>query len=153
MKKGSLKNFFNFFGDRKLIEVTSDLISRYVVQRKKVVAPGTVNRELAFLSASFNQAMKIWGWCKDNPVSRIKREKERKRVKYFSDHEFSEIFRRLPNWVKPIVLLGKNTGLRLSNLIYLKWSEVNLKKKLIVLDAEKMKNAYSLGMPLNKTGF
>jgi integrase len=152
-EKRFAKNFLIFFGDRKLVEITSNQVSQYVVQRKKVVAPGTVNRELAFLSATFNQALKIWNWCQDNPVSRIKREKEHKRVKYFSDNEFSEIFRRLPGWVQPIVLLGKNTGLRLSNLIHLEWSEVNLKKQLIVLDAEKVKNSYSLGIPLSKQAF
>jgi len=152
-EKRFAKNFLIFFGDRKLIEITSDQVSQYVVQRKKVVASGTINRELAFLSATFNKALKIWNWCQHNPVSGIKREKENKRVKYFSDHEFSEIFRRLPGWVQPIVLLGKNTGLRLSNLTHLKWSDVNLKKKLIALDAEKVKNSYSLGIPLNKQAF
>jgi integrase len=149
-EKRFAKKFLEFFGDRKLSEITSDQVSKFVVQRKKVVAPGTVNRELAFLSASFNQALKIWNWCRDNPVSRIKREKEHKRVKFFSDQEFSEIYRLLPDWVRPIVLLGKNTGLRLSNLTHLEWSEVDLKKQLIILDAEKVKNSYSLGIPLNK---
>jgi integrase len=149
-EKRFAKNFLEFAGNRKLIEITSDLVSRYVVERKKTVKPGSINRELAFLSVTFNQAIKVWGWCRDNPVSRIKREKEQKRVKYFPDHEFAEIFKHLPDWVKPIVLLGKNTGLRLSNLIHLKWPEINLYKRLIVLEGEKMKNTYPLGIPLNK---
>jgi len=142
--------FLEFVGDRKLMEVSSDWVARYVARRRKTVVPSTVNRELAFLSSSFNQAMKVWGWCQDNPVSRIKREKEHKRVKYFPDNEFAEIFNRLVDWVRPIVLLGKNSGLRLSNLTHLQWSEVSLKKRLIVLDAKKMKNSYSLGLPLNQ---
>jgi len=145
--------FLEFVGDRKLMEVSSDWVARYVAHRRKTVVPSTVNRELAFLSSSFNQAMKVWGWCQSNPVSRIKREKEHKRVKYFPDNEFAEIFNRLVDWVRPIVLLGKNTGLRLSNLVNLQWSEVFLKKQLIVLDAKKMKNSYSLGLPLNQQAF
>ena len=142
--------FLEFVGDRKLMEVSSDLLFRYVTHRRKKVVPGTINRELAFLSSTFNQAIKVWGWCQNNPVSRIKREKEHKRVKYFPDNEFAEIFNRLVDWVRPIVLLGKNSGLRLSNLTHLQWSEVSLKKRLIVLDAKKMKNSYSLGLPLNQ---
>jgi site-specific recombinase XerD len=144
------RNYLAFFGNCKLNEITSDLVSQYMFQRRKSVKAGTVNRELAFLSTTFNQAIKVWGWCRDNPVSRVKREKEQKRVKYFPDKEFVEIFTLLPEWVKPIVLLGKNTGLRLSNLTQLIWSDINLNKRMIILSGEKMKNSYPLGIPLNK---
>jgi len=137
------------FGKFRLHEVTPDKISRYLIKRKKKVGPSSINRELSFLSAAFNQAIKVWGWCRDNPVSRIKREKEKKRVKYFSEKEFSKIYERLVDWVKPIVMLGKNTGLRKSNLVYLKWSEVDLKQEFILLDSAVMKNSEHLGVPLN----
>ena len=139
-----------FFGKFYLNEITADLITQYLLKRKKKVGPSSINRELAFLSASFNKAYKLWGWCRENPVSKIKREKEKKRVKYFSDEEFSRIFSLLADWVKPIVLLAKNTGLRLSNLANLRWVEVHLKNKIIILDGEVMKNAETLGMPLNQ---
>ncbi len=51
--------------------------------------------------------------------------------------------------MKPIVILGKNTGLRLSDLANLRWNQVNLTRKVVFLDAEEMKNSKSLGIPLN----
>jgi len=51
------------------------------------------------------------------------------------------------------VLLAKNTGLRKSNVVNLKWSEVNLKDRLIILEGEVMKNSECLGVPLNSTAF
>jgi integrase len=144
------KTLCKFFGEFYLNEITADLITQYLLKRKKKVGPSSINRELAFFSASFNKAYKLWGWCRENPVSKIKREKEKKRVKYFSDEEFSKIFALLADWVKPIVLLAKNTGLRLSNLANLRWVEVHLKNKIIILDGEVMKNAETLGMPLNQ---
>ncbi len=147
------KNWNRFIGHRYLDEVTSDLISQYVKKRKDEVGPSSINRELAFLSATFNKAIRIWGWCRHNPVSGIPREKEKKRVKYFSDEEFSEIYKNLADWVKPIVLLGKNTGLRLSNLVKLRWDQVNLRERIICLDSEEMKNSQSLGIPLNKNSY
>lgn len=148
--KSYAKTLNNFFGKFYLNEITADLITQYVLKRKKKVGPSSVNRELALLSASFNKAYKLWGWCRENPVSRIKREKEFKRVKYFSEKEFEEIFNHLTEWVRPLVLLAKNTGLRKTNVCNLQWSEVSLKDKLIVLDAEVMKNSHCLGMPLNE---
>jgi integrase len=137
------------FGNRKLNEISPDLLSRYILKRKKKVGPSTINRDMAFISAAFNQGIKVWGWCRDNPVSCIKREKETKRVKYFSEKEFSEIYDHLTNWVKPFVLIAKNTGLRKSNIVFLKWSEVNLKDRIIILKEEATKNSEHLGVPLN----
>ncbi|MBI4390098.1 MAG: tyrosine-type recombinase/integrase [Nitrospinae bacterium] len=147
------RNLTKVFGGKYLDEITSGLISQYRLERRKKIGPCRMNRELSFLSAAFNKAIKLWGWHKDNPVSRISREKENKRVKYFSDEEFSKIFGHLADWVKPFVVLAKNTGLRLSNLVYLRWSQVNLKDRLIVVDAEEMKNARTLGIPLNESAF
>ncbi|QPJ64740.1 MAG: tyrosine-type recombinase/integrase [Candidatus Nitrohelix vancouverensis] len=147
------RRLLDFLGNLKLAEVTTDHVARYVTHRRKKIAPATINRELAYLSATYNQAIKVWGWHRDNPVSRIKREKEQKRVKYFPENEFQEIFNLLAEWVKPIVLLAKNTGLRLSNVVFLEWSEVNIKTRLIVLDAKKVKNSHSLGIPMTQQVF
>ena len=144
------QNWLDYLGDSSLDNITSDLISKYVQRRKLEVGPSTINRELSFLSATFNKAIRIWGWHKDNPASSIPREKEVKRVEYFTDKEFSEIYKNLPNWVKPIVILTKNTGLRSSNVANLRWNQVDLKNKTIYLGAEEMKNSKSLGIPLNK---
>lgn len=51
------------------------------------------------------------------------------------------------------MILARNTGLRLSSLVHLQWSQVNLRERLIVLDAEEMKNFQSLGVPLNGNAF
>jgi integrase len=147
------RNWFDYFGDCLLNEITSDLISKYIQKRKTEVGPSSTNRELSFLSAIFNKAIRLWDWHKDNPASRVPREKEVKRVEYFTDKEFSEIYKNLPDWVKPIVILTKNTGLRLSNVSNLRWNQVELKNKTICLDAEEMKNSKSLGIPLNKQAF
>jgi integrase len=144
------QNWFDYFGDCLLNEITSDLITKYVQKRKSEVGPSSINRELSFLSAAFSKAIRLWGWHKENPVSCVPREKEKKRVEYFSNEEFSEIYGQLADWVKPIVIFGKNTGLRLSNLANLRWNQVNLAAKAVYLDAEEMKNSKSLGIPLNE---
>ena len=144
------RNWFDYFGDCFLDDITPDLISKYIQKRKAEVGPSSINRELSFLSAAFNKAVRLWDWHKDNPASRVSREKEVKRVEYFTGDEFSKIYKNLPDWVKPIVILTKNTGLRLSNVANLRWNQVDLKSKTICLDAEEMKNSKSLGVPLNK---
>jgi integrase len=113
----------------------------------------TINRELGLLSAMFNQAIKVWRWCSFNPVSGVKREKENKRVKYFTPEVFAQIFDCLPDWVRPIVLLAKYTGLRRANVVNLKWSQVDMKQRMVILDAGVMKNSEHLGIPLNEQAY
>lgn len=113
----------------------------------------TINRELGLLSAMLNQAIKVWRWCSFNPVSSVKREKENKRVKYFTPEVFAQIFDCLPDWVRPIVLLAKYTGLRRANVVNLKWSQVDMKQRMVILDAGVMKNSEHLGIPLNEQAY
>jgi integrase len=141
------------FGKFYLNEITPDIITNYVLKRKKKVGPSSINRELSFLSAAYNKAYKLWGWCKENPACKVKREKEQKRVKYFPNEEFLEICKHLVDWVRPLVLIAKNTGLRKSNIVNLKWSEISIKDKLIILDEGVTKNSEHLGVPLNEVAW
>lgn len=132
-----------------LDQITSDLLATKVAAWRKVKGNRTINRKLALLSSSFDKGMKIWGWCDNNPVKNIPREKEIKRVVFFPDHDFKIIFTALPSWLKPIVLLAKNTGLRLANVVFLRWDQVELEQNFITILDTEMKNNHSLGIPLN----
>lgn len=159
-----------FFGRKNLNQITSDLVFQYKQKRKLDFAKKlkqkpkqenervgygnrSINRELNLLSTVFNQAIKVWRWCDFNPVSCVKREKENKRVKFFSDEEFGKIYDCLPDWLKPIVLFAKNTGLRRNNVVNLQWSQVNLEQRMVLLSAEVTKNKEYLGVPLNNQAF
>jgi integrase len=167
--------FATFFGRKNLSQITSDLVFQYKQKRKldfakkwkqmlerkkqKPEVDGshcgkrTINRELNLLSAAFNQAIKVWRWCGFNPVSCVKREKENKRVKFFADGQFEKVLNCLPDWVKPIVIFAKNTGLRRDNVVKLQWTQVNLEQRMVLLGAEVTKNSENLGVPLNDQAF
>lgn len=147
------KFLLNSFGGLKLDDITPDLIHEAVLEWKKKVGDRTINRRLSLLSVVFTQAIKVWRLCAFNPVSCIKREKESKRVRFFKGKEFEEIFDKLEDWVKPIVLFARNTGLRRANVVNLKWSQVDMENKRIFLDGEEMKSGESLGIPINQTAF
>lgn len=130
-------------------EITSDVLASKVAAWRKVKGNRTINRKLALLSSSFDKGMKIWAWCDNNPVKDIPREKEVKRVVFFPDKDFEKIFKALPTWLKPIILIAKNTGLRLANVVFLRWDQVDLEQNFITILDTEMKNNHSLGVPLN----
>ncbi len=52
----------------------------------------------------------------------------------------------LSEWLKPIVAIARETGLRLSNIINLEWSQVNIFSRMINL--ERTKNREPHGVPM-----
>jgi integrase len=103
----------------------------------------------------FNIARKNWKWKIPNPVSDIELPKIiNSRVRYLDESEKERLFKTLDQiketWLKSCVTIAIDTGLRLSNICYLQWSEVNLFNRSIVIAAEKMKNADYIGIPLTE---
>lgn len=90
---------------------------------------------------------------KSNPVYGIPRQKEPRRIKFFAGNEFEEIFNFLDSLMKPIVLFARNTGLRVSNIINLRWDQISLENRMLFIDENETKNSEYLGIPLNQIAF
>lgn len=56
-----------------------------------------------------------------------------------------------PDWLKPMVIVGVFTGFRRSNVVKLKWSEVDLENRLFHL--EKTKNGEPLTVPMAQPAY
>ncbi len=132
--------------DRKLAKA----ISKYkVLRRNEGVKPATINKELAMLSKAFNLAVKEWEWLKDNPVSRVPKEKENnERDRWLTEDEERRLLKNSFQWLKEIIVFALNTGLRQDELLSLEWSRVNLSRKTILI--QKTKNGKPKTLPLNK---
>lgn len=127
-------------------------------RKVKGVSSATVVKELGLLRTMFNIARKQWRWKVDNPVSDIKLPRVRnERVRYLSEDEYKRLFEALDSsedkWLKPLITIAIDTGLRLCNICELKWSEVNFFSRMITIDADAMKNDDYLGIPLTDRAF
>jgi integrase len=95
-------------------------------------------------------AVKEWEWVSDNPVKRVSMEKEPPgRVRYLTDEEFEKLHNACADWLKPIVMVARHTGMRRENILSLKWEQVDLFRKVILL--EHTKNNERLAVPINDT--
>jgi integrase len=149
--RGYIKNLLKFFGDSYVTEITPPTINEYKIKRRKDgVGPASINRELATLKNVFNKALKEWGWIRENPVTKIPMEKEPPgRVRYLDDEEFEELHSACSDWLKPIVMVARHTGMRKENILALGWVQVDLVRGEIIL--EHTKNGERLVIPLNDT--
>ncbi|MDR4506196.1 MAG: tyrosine-type recombinase/integrase [Candidatus Scalindua sp.] len=144
-----LKNLGSFFGNQVLSSITPKVIAPYKVYRRdKGASPSTINRELYMLSKAFNLAVKEWEWLKDNPVSKVQKEKEDNEVdRWLTEDEERRLLDASPLWLRDIIIFGLNTGLRQDELLSLEWSRVDLFRKTILI--KETKNGKPKTLPLN----
>lgn len=154
----SLKNILNMvIENKKLGDYTIDAIrvahvQKYQILRKKELneryaAKGideedrnfaTCNRELACLRHIFNMGIE-WELLRKNPVvSRmIKFDKEKSRDRTLEDEEFAGLLRACSGQLLSVVLVALNTGMRLGEILALKWENVNIDKRKIEIKHTK----------------
>ena len=110
----------------------------------------TANRLLALLSSIFNQANKLGLWDKPNPASGITKFKERSRSRFLQADELPRFFNALAEetneHARDYILLSLLTGARKSNVLAMRWDEINLEMKLWTIP--KTKNGDSHTIPI-----
>ena len=136
------------FGGCLIKDITPSALSKYKADRLQKVKPSTVRKELAFLRRVFNIAIEEWELCRDNPVKKVMKslKVDDGRVRYVTAEEASKLRFTLPDWLKPIVIVASQTGLRLSNMVELTVSQLDFRLNMIIVP--KTKNGYPVGVPM-----
>ncbi len=144
-----------FFSGMRLLQITTPIIQKYRVMRLKKVKPATVYLELAFMRRMYNVAIREWEWLSDNPVSRLSFGvgNSNARDRWLTDVEEKSLLENAdrPYWLRSLVVFALHTGMRKSEILDLKWRDVDLKRK--VLTVVKSKNSSKRTLPLNETLF
>jgi integrase len=138
-------------GDYALDQVTPAVIAKQRDKLLKTRSPATVNRYLAALSKAFTSAVREWNWLNDNPLRRVAKEAEPQgRIRFLSDTERKALLAACRQSTLPelhlIVLLALTTGMRRGELLGLRWPDVDLERRLIVL--HKTKNHERRSVPI-----
>ena len=141
----TLKDFFTGYC---LNEISPRLIEEYRAKRLKEVSPARVNRLVATLKCMFNKA-KMWGrFSGDNPVTKVKMLKENnERTRFLEKEEIVKLLSNCAPSLLPIVVIALNTGMRLGELLGLKWQDIDMKRGMIYL--YNTKNGEKREIPAN----
>ena len=100
-------------------------------------APATVNRHLQLLRAVFMRAVRD-SKVASTPTSKVKFYRENnKRERYLSDEEERRLYASLPCWLHPVVTVALHTGLRKSELLGLRWDDVDFQTGTIIVREPK----------------
>ncbi len=114
--------------------------------------PIQANRVLALLSTMFSKAI-IWGYLKtENPCRGIKKFKEVSRDRFLSGEELARFFEALDLTENPafkdFILLGLFTGARKSNVLSMRWKDIDFERSVWKIPGELSKNGDPMQIPL-----
>jgi integrase len=134
------------FGKRKAAQITPLMVDNFRIRMKKTVSEHT---EKPFSGSSINKmvslARRIYylgmdaGIVKSNPFARRGTFKEEPKGNYIPDQEFWKIYKYLPDYLKPVILVAYLTGMRRGEILELKWDRVNLSEGYVDLTPDDTK--------------
>ena len=130
-----INNLMVYFSNHTLSQITPKEIYAYKSSRNGV-SNSTRNRDIACLSGIFTFINNPpYEWTMVNPCSRVKREVEdNKRDRWLSLDEESRLLEAITvDYLKDIVEVAIDTGMRLNEILSLKLNQVNLKGYFITV--------------------
>ena len=141
-----------FFGVTSLNEITPQQVEEYrTVRITNRVAPATINKEIQVLKHVVGKAVE-WGKFRTNQVAKVKPLKTPPgRVRYLQGEQIPKLIGACPAWLRPIVLIDMNTGLRRGEILSLEKSNIDRKNRLIII--QKTKNNERKIIPMNQVVF
>lgn len=150
----------SMLGEKIVREVTSVDIASYRDLRLqtlnpktlKPLSPASVRLEMSLLSSFFDICRIEWGYCDDNPVTKVRKPKVPPgRDRRLTAREDRQILRYAHNHVNPelysIIVLALETAMRQGEILGLCWEHINLKSRVAHLPATK--NGTKRDVPLS----
>jgi integrase len=150
------------FGNKRLSWFSSEKIEKWHIgltqktkQRKGPngedvkISKTTANRALALVNTVFNSKLvKI-----ENPCKGVKKFKETPRDRFLQPDELKKFFEAIespetPDMLKDYILISLYTGARRSNVMAMRWSDINVEQSIWRIPPAESKNSEAMNVPL-----
>ncbi|MCU7495027.1 MAG: site-specific integrase [Ignavibacteria bacterium] len=151
--KSTVNSLNDYFCEIPFTSITYDALSTYIRQRVLKSSVYVGKRETAYLSGIYKWAI-INGYHTENICRHIKTARlPEKQPIYFTKTEFNLLVASVTDQdLKDLMYFAVNTGLRQMELLTLKWSQVDLAGKFVILanNGHKTKSGKVRTIPLNQ---
>ena len=143
-------------GKKRVSDIDRDMVRQWFIKLTKIktnnakyLSKTTANRIFAILRAVFNQELPDI----PNPCKSIKQYQEYSRDRFLQPSELERFFSALesgktPEYLKDYILLSLFTGARKSNILAMKWGDIDFDNKTWTIRGQEYKNKSSMTIPL-----
>lgn len=142
----SLRKLGTRYPDRLLQECTAESFEEAL---SFCETAGTYTRYRTMITAILNKA-KDKKWIGEVPKLAVRKDKKKKPRKWLTREQWKRLYEELPPHMKPMAEFSIETGLRQSNVLGLRWEQVDLNRSFVWIEAEDMKDDDALPVPLSK---
>lgn len=140
--------FTGLWRGKYLTEIGRDQIAKAVEAID--CADSTRNRYVACVRAILTRAAKEWGMLDTIPPVRTYRE-AKKRIRWLTQEEASRLIQSLPDHYAQITRFALATGLRMSNILELEWSQVDMQRRTAWIHPDQAKGRRAIAVPLDES--
>lgn len=143
------KNLRPVFGNTRAARLTTDMLEQYREKRQNEgAAPATANRELTILRRSMNLGRQRTP-AKVLVVPYFPMVQETTvRKGFLADEVYARLRDALPSELRPLFVVGYNTGIRKGELLAVKWEQVDFEQETISLNAQETKGRTARTVPI-----
>lgn len=123
--------------DHKKVDryLTKRLSAKSKVHSEKPISQETVLKELSILKQILKGCVKE-RLIPFNPTREIEFKAEKvERVRYLQPEELSQLLEASQDWLKPIILVAVLTGMRRGEILSMRWADVDIQNRRIILPA------------------
>jgi site-specific recombinase XerD len=149
-----MDQFLEAIGDKDITKVGVREIEHFLEKKRTEVSNWTARRHHIVLASVFESARR-WGYITSNPCRQVARAKMVEVYPvFFSEDELKKIYNTIedPDF-RDLVLCAFATGMRLGEIVSLRWSQIDLDKKLINVESTEgftTKSKKCRVIPMNK---
>ena len=137
---GRAKHLVRHLGEKRCSALTVGRVDSYrdgrlleTTQRGGPPSAATLDREVELLKQLLNYACRA-GQLTANPLDHVKLlQKPNVRRKVLDEAEFNRLFEASEESLKPILLAAFDTGMRLREILHLRWTQVDLRDGVVRL--------------------
>lgn len=145
--------FIRIIGNIPIDKVQVREIESFLAIKREEASVWTARKYYITLAAAFEKA-KIWEYIPANPFRKVKKPKPPECLPlYFSKEEFSKFLNAIDDMdMKELMLFGLFSGMRLSEITNLRWCDVDLDRKIILIQNSEIfrtKSGRSRNVPMN----
>lgn len=130
--------------------ILSDLTTAIIlneISKKTEIAIATRNRYLSELKAFLNFCHQELGWIEKVPVLKILKESRRTFFK-LGPIDIKSLLDAAPSYIQPIIAFALLTGFRSSNILNLRWSQIDFERGCVFIAADQHKSKDHVTTPL-----
>jgi len=155
--RSRLAKLVEYFGDYCLTDLSKLHVSDYIQKRSleksvrnKPFSGTSINRELELLRSVLNLAIE-WEMIESHSIIKLGKFlfKENQVTNVLTEDQLQKLVELAPPYLKLIILIAINTGMRRGEVLNLEWERVNFGSGIIHLD--KTKTSKERDIPMNET--